>query len=146
MGPGRHRSAHRPQRVVAIDLLAALADALPELDQPVDDRRVRLSGDQRAVERTDAGAEHEVRGEVALEECLEHADLDGAEHATATEDERGRHVVDGSSSSAFSVVTFWVTTRSTQKISSGMRPAASTTAVKVHDQSARRESRKATTT
>ena len=52
---------------------------------------VGLAGDQRAVERADAGAEHQVGDDAALEQRAQHADLDRAEDAAAAEHERGRH-------------------------------------------------------
>ena len=51
----------------------------------------RVAGHHRAVEGADAGAEHQVGGDAALEERPEHADLDGTEDAAAAQDERGRH-------------------------------------------------------
>ena len=86
---------------------------------------------------------------LALEQRPQHADLDRAEHAAAAEHERGRHVATVAlvaASSGFSAATCWATTCSTQKISSGTRPATSIEHVNPIVQPALRDSRNATTT
>ena len=94
-------------------------------------------------------AEDEVGIDVALEERLQHADLDGAEHAAATEHERGGHRRRPQcrpASSGCSARIRVVTVRSTQKMISGISPAARQRIVKPMLQPARRDSRNVTTT
>ena len=63
VGAGGDRAAHRAQRPVAVHLPAVLAGAAPQVGEPLDDRRARVPGDHRAVERADAGAEDQVGGD-----------------------------------------------------------------------------------
>ena len=87
---------------------------------------VGVARDHRAVERADAGAEHQVGGDAALEERPQHPDLDRTEDAAAAEHERSRHGVAPApavASSGCSARKRRATRRSTQKISSGIRPA-----------------------
>ena len=50
----------------------------------------RVGGEERAVERADRRADDEVGDDPGLEQRPQHADLTGAEHAAAAEDEGGR--------------------------------------------------------
>jgi hypothetical protein len=64
--------------------------ALPQPDQPV--RRARRVGrDQRAVDRADRGAHHQVGLDARLGKRPQHADLVRAEQPSAAEYERCRH-------------------------------------------------------
>ena len=62
----------------------------PEPDQPVGHRLGRVGGDQRAVDRADRGAEHQVGPDAGPEQGAQHAHLDRAEHSPAAEHERHR--------------------------------------------------------
>ncbi len=119
MGAGGDGAPDGAQRAVAVDLTTPRR-AHPELGEPLDHRDVGPAGDHRAVEGADAGAEHQVGDDAALEERAQHADLDGAEDAAATEDERG-----GQASSGCSARTRCTTRCSTKNISSGTSPAIS---------------------
>ena len=90
VGARRDGPTYGAQRAVAVHLGAGRG-AAPQLDQLGDDRGVRVAGDHGAVERADAGAEHQVGDDVALEERPQHADLDRAEDAAAAEHEGGGH-------------------------------------------------------
>ena len=127
---------------VAVDLAAA-GDVEPQLGQPVDDGEVRVAGDQRAVERPDAGAEHQVGRDAALQERPQHPDLDRAEDAPAPEHERGGH--GHAVHTACSARTRRVARRSAQNDSTGTVPQTRVTNVKGRSQRALRESRNAVT-
>ena len=104
------------------------ADVEPQLGQPVDDAEVRVARHHRAVERTDAGAEHQVGGDAALEERPQHADLDRAEDAAAARarTRSSRALSSGRGSSGCSSRSRWATRRSTQKTAPGQCPQTST--------------------
>ncbi len=70
------------ERPVAVHV-AGLAGLAPQLDEPVDDRRRRVAGHHRAVQRPHAGAEHQVGDDAPLEQRLEHPDLDRPQHPAA---------------------------------------------------------------
>ena len=89
MGAGRHRAAYGPQRPVG-DRAHGLG-VLPQVGEPVDHRGRRVAGDHGAVEGADAGAEHQVGGDLDLEQRAQHPDLGRPEHPTAPEHERRRH-------------------------------------------------------
>ena len=57
----------------------------PEPRQPLGDAGCRVGGDQDAVHRADRGPYDEVGRDAVLEERLQHAHLDRAEHAPAAE-------------------------------------------------------------
>ena len=95
VGAGGHGAADRAQRPVAVHRRVALRAVAAH--SSVSRSTTATSGsarDHRAVERADAGAEHEVRDDAALEEGAQHADLDGAEHAAAAEHEGGGQVTE----------------------------------------------------
>ena len=151
VGAAGHRAADGAQRLGAEQVATAgRRGAPPEVEQPVDDGGLGVLGDQRAVHRADAGAEHQVGPHAALEQRPEHADLDRPEHTAPAEDERGGHgrqtAGEVSVRSGVSARTLAATTRSTQKMISGTRPATSMSSVKPSDQRARRASSTATTT
>ncbi len=154
MGAGRHRPSYRAQRPVG-DRAHGLG-VLPQVGEPVDHRRRRVAGDHRAVQRPDAGAEHQVGGDLDLEQRPQHPDLGRPEHPTATEHERRRHGVIvsvvrdesaaegperqpcrrglsrlGASSGCSSRIRR-VTTCSTQKMTRGIRPAITTSSANGH--------------
>ena len=68
------------------------SDGLPHRGEPVGTLRAGVGGDERAVERADAGAEHEVGPDAVLGERPQHPHLGGAEHAAAPQDVRGELV------------------------------------------------------
>ena len=88
VGAGGDGSSYVLQRLRRIHL-ARLPGGRPQPDQPFDDREARIPGDHRPVERTDAGAEHQVWSDVAFEQGLQHAHLDRSEHAATAQHERG---------------------------------------------------------
>ena len=83
-------SPDRAQRTVA-EHLAAGGDGLPQVGEPLDDGRRRVASHHRAVEGADGGAQHQVGRDAALEQGLQHAHLDRAQHPAAAEHERGGH-------------------------------------------------------
>ena len=53
----------------------------------------RVTGDPGAVDRADAGADHEVRPDAPVQQGLQHAGLDCAETGPARQYERGAHTL-----------------------------------------------------
>ena len=74
----------------------------PHPAEPFDPCCGGISGEDRAVERPDRTPEDELRCDAAIDECLQHPDLDRTPLATAAKDERSTHVLDrtGDDSSA----------------------------------------------
>ena len=146
VGAGAHGPADGAQRAVAVHLAPAAGGALPERGELLDDAEVGLAGDQGAVEGADAGAEHQVRDDAALEQRAQHADLDGAEHAAAAEHECGRHTRASVPPAPGARHGPAPSHRcSAQKLRTGIVPQTSVTSVKPMGHRALRESRNALT-
>ena len=128
VGPGRHRPPDRAQRAVAVHL-PARGDGLPQLDEPVDDVEGRVARDHRAVEGADATCRAPGRGRCRSRRApaasplrprpAPHRRRARTRWSSASDPGRRRR-----KSSGCSARIRCTTRRSTQKMISGMSPAA----------------------
>ena len=146
VGAGGDRTSYRGQGLLGVAATAGLADIAPQVGEPLDDGGRGVAGDQGAVQGADAGAQHQLGCHLGLEQGAQHADLDRAEHAPSAQHEGRGHGSAVTIASGCSARTRTTTRCSTQKISSGIRPAASIRIVKPGLQPNWRASRNATTT
>src|SRR5690606_17246023 len=91
VGAGTDGPAYGARRRGPVDLTGERRGP-PQGRHPFDDLEGGSVGQHRTVDRADARAQHEVGGDVALEEGPQHAHLDGTEQAAATEHECSLHI------------------------------------------------------